>query len=415
MGNSEVGHLTIGSGPRALPGPDAREQGDRGRLLLREPGARVARSSAASRCTCSGSSPTAACTRTSTTCGRCSLRAREDLDPRLHGRPRRLAARCRRTTSPSCPPTGSRPSAGRYYAMDRDQRWERTRPGARRDRARRGRARGRSGRGREGELRPRRDRRVRRAGRPRRPSAPAATATRAIFFNFRPDRARQLSQRLLEHGLDLTTMTRYRDDLDCPVAFAEQDVARDDGGGARRARRAPAPRRRDGEVRARHVLLQRRPRGGVARRGADPRAVAARGGHVRQEAGDVGSRARPTRFCAEIGGGYAFAVLNFANPDMVGHTGVIPSVVKAVETTDACLGRVVEAVTGCRRRAARHRRPRQRREDARGGRRQPYTAHTTNPVPLVVTHPGIELAEGGELSDLVPTALDLLGIEQPPR
>src|SRR5207237_4795356 len=45
-----------------------------------------------------------------------------------------------------------------------------------------------------------------------------------IFFNFRPDRARQLSQRLLEEGFDLTTMTRYRDDFDCPVAFAEQEV-----------------------------------------------------------------------------------------------------------------------------------------------------------------------------------------------
>src|SRR5205823_13307581 len=46
----------------------------------------------------------------------------------------------------------------------------------------------------------------------------------AIFFNFRPDRARQLTQRLLEHGVDVTTMTRYRADLDCPVVFAEQDV-----------------------------------------------------------------------------------------------------------------------------------------------------------------------------------------------
>ena len=46
-----------------------------------------------------------------------------------------------------------------------------------------------------------------------------------IFFNFRPDRARQLSQRLLEAGFDLTTMTRYRDDLDCPVVFEEQEVA----------------------------------------------------------------------------------------------------------------------------------------------------------------------------------------------
>ena len=89
------------------------------------------------------------------------------------------------------------------------------------------------------------------------------------------------------------------------------------------------------------------------------------------------------RFCAEIGDGYGFAVVNFANPDMVGHTGVIPAVVKAVETTDRCLGRVVEAVERARRRLPRHRRPRQRRErcSSRDG-VSPHTAHTTNPVPL---------------------------------
>ena len=116
------------------------------------------------------------------------------------------------------------------------------------------------------------------------------------------------------------------------------------------------------------------------------------------------------RFAAEIGDGYRFAVINFANPDMVGHTGVIPAVVQAVETADRCLGRVVDAVdraggvclspptTGT---------PRQMLE-ADGV--SPHTAHTTNPVPLIVTVEGAALREGGELSDLVPTALDLLGI-----
>ena len=125
-------------------------------------------------------------------------------------------------------------------------------------------------------------------------------------------------------------------------------------------------------------------------RGAHPRPLAARRGDVRPEAGDV--RAEVTRrFAQEIGDGYGFAVVNFANPDMVGHTGVIPAVVCAVETVDACLGRVVEAV------------------DARGGvclvtadhgnaeqmlepdGTSPHTAHTTNPVPLVVTIEGAEL------------------------
>jgi 2,3-bisphosphoglycerate-independent phosphoglycerate mutase len=118
------------------------------------------------------------------------------------------------------------------------------------------------------------------------------------------------------------------------------------------------------------------------------------------------------RFCAEIGNGFGFAVVNFANPDMVGHTGVIPAVVKAVETADACLGRVVDAVQslgGVLLITADHGNAEQElQEDG-----SPHTAHTTNPVPLVVTEPGVELREGGELSDLIPTALDLLGIEKP--
>jgi len=106
-------------------------------------------------------------------------------------------------------------------------------------------------------------------------------------------------------------------------------------------------------------------------------------------------------------------VLNFANPDMVGHSGVIPAVVKAVETTDACLGKVVEAVQrmgGVLLITADHGNAEEMLE-ADGV--SPHTAHTTNPVPLIVTVPGIVLAEGGGLSDLVPTALGFLGISQP--
>ena len=74
------------------------------------------------------------------------------------------------------------------------------------------------------------------------------------------------------------------------------------------------------------------------------------------------------RFCAEVGDGYGFALVNFANPDMVGHTGVIPAVVKAVETTDRCLGRVVERVGAPWRGLPDHRRSWQRRADTRGRR-----------------------------------------------
>jgi 2,3-bisphosphoglycerate-independent phosphoglycerate mutase len=119
-------------------------------------------------------------------------------------------------------------------------------------------------------------------------------------------------------------------------------------------------------------------------------------------------------FSEQIGtGAYRFAVVNFANPDMVGHTGVIPAVVTAVETADACLATVVDAVEaqgGVCLITADHGNAEMMLE-ADGT--SPHTAHTTNPVPLVATAPVGVLREGGELSDLVPTALAFLDLEQP--
>jgi 2,3-bisphosphoglycerate-independent phosphoglycerate mutase len=99
---------------------------------------------------------------------------------------------------------------------------------------------------------------------------------------------------------------------------------------------------------------------------------------------------------------------------MVGHTGVIPAVVRAVETTDTCLGEVVAAVErvgGVSLITADHGNA----ETLLQPDGSPHTAHTTNPVPLIVTVPGARLREDGELSDLVPTCLDLLGLVQPPQ
>jgi len=110
--------------------------------------------------------------------------------------------------------------------------------------------------------------------------------------------------------------------------------------------------------------------------------------------------------------GYGFVVVNFANPDMVGHTGVIPAVVRAVETTDACLGRVVEAVEragGVSLVIADHGNAENLlQEDG-----SPHTAHTTNPVPVILTAADAKLRDG-ELSDVAPTLLALLGVERPP-
>ena len=118
-------------------------------------------------------------------------------------------------------------------------------------------------------------------------------------------------------------------------------------------------------------------------------------------------------FCPEIGSGYRFAVVNFANPDMVGHTGSIPAVVAAVEATDRCLGQVVECVRaagGVCLVTADHGNAEVLLEPDGVS---PHTAHTSNPVPLVVTDETVELRDGGELSDLAPTILAMLGLPVP--
>jgi 2,3-bisphosphoglycerate-independent phosphoglycerate mutase len=119
------------------------------------------------------------------------------------------------------------------------------------------------------------------------------------------------------------------------------------------------------------------------------------------------------QLCGEIGRGYGFAVVNFANPDMVGHTGSIPAVVAAVEATDRCLGIVLECVEnagGTCLVTADHGNAEVMLEDDGDS---PYTAHTTNPVPLVVTDEAVVLRDGAGLSDLAPTILAALGLPIP--
>ena len=103
----------------------------------------------------------------------------------------------------------------------------------------------------------------------------------------------------------------------------------------------------------------------------------------------------------------------FRSPDMVGHTGSIPAAVQAVETADRCLGRVIEAVErrgGVALITADHGNAEQMLE-ADGV--SPHTAHTTNPVPLIVTDRESTLVNNGELADLAPTVFELLGLRQP--
>jgi 2,3-bisphosphoglycerate-independent phosphoglycerate mutase len=111
--------------------------------------------------------------------------------------------------------------------------------------------------------------------------------------------------------------------------------------------------------------------------------------------------------------GFRFGIINFANADMVGHTGVIPAAVSAIETVDECLGVVLDVVGEgggvCVVTADHGNADHMLEPDG-----SPNTAHSLNPVPLVVTVPGLTLrAQGGILADVAPTVLDLLGIAQP--
>jgi 2,3-bisphosphoglycerate-independent phosphoglycerate mutase len=301
---------------------------------------------------------------------------------------------------------------GRYYAMDRDQRWERT------DRALSALTRdegatqaaavtevGRQyARGVTDEfLEP-----IVLAGRPR-----ITPGDQVVFFNFRPDRARQLTERLLASGFDVTTMTRYRDDFPCPVAFEEQQVSETL---AEVLAAAGAPQLHAAETeKYAHVTYffnggKEDPWPGEDRvLVPSPRDVPSYDHKPEMAAPELADR-----FVQGIDAGeYRYAVVNFANPDMVGHTGSIPAVTKAVETVDECLGRVVEAVArkgGISLVTADHGNAEQMLE-ADGV--SPHTAHTTNPVPLVVTNRELELVDGGELSDLAPTALGLLQLAKP--
>jgi 2,3-bisphosphoglycerate-independent phosphoglycerate mutase len=302
--------------------------------------------------------------------------------------------------------------AGRYYAMDRDKRWDRT------ERALRAIV---EGDGKHADdpiaaVQASYDRGVTDEfieptvidGRPRLDP----DRDTAIFFNFRPDRARQLSEKLGELGVDLTTMTRYRDDLDFPVAFPEQEV--EDVlaevlsvHGVRQLHAAETEKYA-------HVTYfldggREQPFAGEERILVDsPRDVPSYDHKPEMSATEVADRVAE----AIEDDGYGFVIVNFANPDMVGHTGVVPAVVKAVETTDTCLGQVVDAVEragGVSIVIADHGNAETLLQDDGVS---PHTAHTTNPVPVILTASGATLCDG-ELADVAPTVLALLGIEAP--
>jgi 2,3-bisphosphoglycerate-independent phosphoglycerate mutase len=247
-----------------------------------------------------------------------------------------------------------------------------------------------------------------------------------LFFNFRPDRARELTRALGEPdfaefdrgeappALHLTTLTEYHEGWPYPVAFPPERPAATlaetlAGRGVRQLHVAETEKYA-------HVTYffnggEEEPHAGEERCLVDsPRDVP-----TYDHKPEMSARAAADAFVERWrDGGYGFGIINFANPDMVGHTGVIPAAVAAIETVDACLGDVVAAVhegDGALIVTADHGNADHMLEPDGS----PNTAHSLNPVPLIVTADVGALRDGGILADVAPTVLELLGQEQPPE
>ncbi|HUB76329.1 MAG TPA: 2,3-bisphosphoglycerate-independent phosphoglycerate mutase, partial [Solirubrobacteraceae bacterium] len=313
---------------------------------------------------------------------------------------------------------------GRYYAMDRDKRWDRVQKAydllvhARGDHRAASAAEAVEAAYARGET----DEFI--APTLVGEAIPIAPGDRVVTFNFRPDRMRELVSALADPAFadidrggaepvrDLSTMTEYEEGWPYPVAFPPERLELTLGSviaatGARQLHVAETEKYP-------HVTYffnggEERPYAGESRRLVpSPRDVA-----TYDEKPEMSARAAADAFCeAWAAERPRFAIINFANPDMVGHTGVIGAARAAVEAVDTCLGDVIAAVHGAGGVAivtADHGNA----EEMLTPAGEPQTAHSLNPVPLIVTTGAVALAAEGILADVAPTALELLGVEQP--
>jgi 2,3-bisphosphoglycerate-independent phosphoglycerate mutase len=235
-----------------------------------------------------------------------------------------------------------------------------------------------------------------------------------LAFNFRPDRMRQITTKLADAVAHYATLTSYDEDWTFPVAFPPHRPATTIAkviAGAGRAQLHVAETEKYPHVTYFFNGGEEEPYEGEVRELApSPRDVP-----TYDHKPEMSAREATEAFLRHWGErDFAFAIINFANADMVGHTGVIQAAVKAVETADECLGRIVEAVHAkggaCIVTADHGNADEMLEEDG-----SPDTAHSLNPVPFIVTAGADALEGDGILADVAPTALALLGIGQPPE
>ncbi len=435
MGNSEVGHLNLGAGRvvmQDLPRINQAIADGSLRQALAASGLVDALKASGGACHLLGLvSPGGVHAHQDHAVALAHLLVEQDIPVRIHiftdGRdtPPRSAAGYVRAFAAALPPQAVIASlTGRYFAMDRDHRWERV------ETAWRAMVLG------EGPE-----------------FADAASAIEAAYaqgvtdefipasvigsyggmedgdgllsFNFRSDRIREILDAVLsavrwlfpvaaagageggQHDF-LQRRARCRDAGALRAADAGQRPRRDGGEGGSRA----DPHGGDGEVSARHLLLQRRRGDALSARGSvmvpSPK-VATYDLQPDMSAPELTERAVE----AIASGRYDLVVLNFANPDMVGHTGVLSAAIAAVETVDAGLGRIAEAVAqagGALLVTADHGNCELMVDPETGA---PHTAHTTFPVPVMVIGSEAKGLADGRLADIAPTLLALLAVPQP--
>ncbi len=251
-----------------------------------------------------------------------------------------------------------------------------------------------------------------------------ASGDSVIFFNFRPDRAREITRTFVDPDftgferrggkLDVyyVCMTQY--DATMPnveVAFKPQSLANTMG--EYLAKNGKTQLRIAETEKYAHVTFFFN--GGVEKQfdGEDRILVASPKVATYDLQPEMSAVPVCDKVCEAIESGkYDVVILNFANCDMVGHTGVFEAAVKAVETVDACVGRVADSTVkmgGVMLLTADHGNA-DRMIDTDG---TPFTAHTTNPVPFTVIGMDCKLREGGRLCDIAPTMLKIMGMEQP--
>jgi 2,3-bisphosphoglycerate-independent phosphoglycerate mutase len=274
----------------------------------------------------------------------------------------------------------------------------------------------------------------------RRPLATIADGDSIIFFNFRGDRPRQLCQALtldtfpfrgkdkagqerqmgFERGpkLDVffATLTAYAEGLSPHVAFPKPPKMGAVAGeylsklGLRQFRCAETEKYA-------HVTFFFNDYREAPFEGEQRQLVASPQVSTYDQQPEMSAREVTRVMLERIASGVDdLIILNYANPDMVGHTGSLPAAVTACQVVDECVGRVLEAIDragGCAIVTADHGNLEQMIDPQTGG---PHTAHTTYPVPLYVygaAFKGVRLHEGGRLADVLPTALAMLGLETP--